>query len=154
MKELISSKAAGLWLTKFLTKWPCLTGTINVRNTSLWLPLEIWSSQIKVKKRNLKKNRKKLISKDINKLDNNNSRKQPVLHLQTAQWYLFTNCGNLYQENTFWNPLYKKHIMVNYFPKALFWLSHLKHTNQSFCVYHIIFCLLTKANDSKSTSFG
>ena len=59
MKELIFSKVAGPWLNKFLKKQPCLTGIVIIRNSSLWLLLEISISYAKVKKRNLKTNGKK-----------------------------------------------------------------------------------------------
>ena len=59
MKELTSSKAAGLWLKEFLTKCSRLTGAVINMNASLWLLLEISSSQTEVKKGNLKTNEKK-----------------------------------------------------------------------------------------------
>ena len=75
MKELVSSKSAGPWTlnkipykmasSKFFSR-PLLSGTVIIRNISLWLLLEIFDSQTKVKKKNLETNGKK-IKKDINK---------------------------------------------------------------------------------------
>ena len=65
MKELISSKAAGPWLTRFFIKCHLrkyshdVTGTVIIRNTSLWPFLEMSGSQTKVKKRNLETNGEK-----------------------------------------------------------------------------------------------
>ena len=68
MKELVSSKSAGPWTlnkipykmasSKFFSR-PLLSGTVIIRNISLWLLLEIFDSQTKVKKKKFGNKREK-----------------------------------------------------------------------------------------------